>query len=1495
MRVLRVIRWTSPTAHTEYALNIPVFDDDTVGRVVTKIALSVKDVDVSTPPYIWDSKGSIAFAVSPAPSSPNPWEVEEKEKEKEKERLPHTFKQTLFSDAMWGKRSYVNVVFVNDVPEHIRKNPAFFPDYGRGKAWVIGDTYKKVLQESNKLNDIWTAGALPEGSVTHMYSKLTFTAQTKDTLDMAAAIEKLRAASGTRSGAPQFLQFILDSTKILYKVAQQHTLPSTLVKDLVAYERLPKIQGIVAIFPFGRHVYARTVLDVSGKVSIYYKIAKGIKTAWEDIVNYNRIIQAWVTLALGRKAPAFSVTSMAVRTYVRSAKKGINEFRRGASANGQAIFHPEQKGNNIIFIRSVNYKSKLDIIDNIKSQVQSGIPEDEIRENLMSSTGMSADEATDYIAQYNTTVQSEMLLQLPVKRKPYMLAGCLFRINQVGDGYHLIFENIGSPDELDRAVRWINGVIETMKIAAKGKPQPVVEERPKSSSSSQGEPLRDIDGSEDLSFASTSSSGGGKDDGYFVRMLELADPSVFQISRKDKKGKKESYARLCGANNFRQPIVRNNAEMEQIKKDGYGDAFDDSIEYRNHHYFCPRIWCPKAMIPVKPSQLVKNASGKDVCPGKFGEDPMYLYNEDVYWKKDPNIPHHIGFLDKKKSDEGFCLPCCMKKPLVGNKAPAARARLQSCLAGKQDSVSASVTAPPKKQTVAVASSVASSSAPAPIKAKAESAPIDDTNFILSARAPIPAGRYGTVPDDLHNTVYPSVPLQTCLMNLTTTPCLVRLGIEHKDDSFLQAIAVALGKPNKEEFISWIVKKKLDPITFWSLDNGNILQAFLPVTSTVTAGEIKEMQSWHQRFPNPMYIKTTRATHQHTLAFKAYIAFIQYLRSSDPKPVWYMIELMKGLGYTLVVIDYLGEVYCPRGLRDNVIMICKDGDFYEPIVGKTRSVAPKLAFNKDTPEMHRFFDVLQGLCPDIINEQRVIMSFKGLALWIDDLLLAKGKLGVQDIILLPDLKIHGFRTYGGVIIHRQGGMSITFLPQLCDLYKPKKILFMEDLVGVRLPVTSIPSIDLSLLRTKLTSLGLAIDESFTQDKTPLSGYVQGFYEISPSSMYDLAYPAIRVSNRHTNIGAEDVKWHSTKMTILKMLIDHYDTLVASSRSKSLEALMRRFVKITGDNVERQKRVYNILEQMPIWEGRDALVRWRRMDFTDARWTSSFIRSERKQWVFTQVAVQDGLPEWIYTPRAGPIPDPLYAPRGREGEGDEKNKEKEKDIARAQKPSAPPFLIARGDKEFEQLPSKWRNKAFSTSRVIDKAIVIADIVAWLSTMTSIPLTYGEVEYSRRRHIKDLTKDERELKLLMGDASVATFFKDYSKLKSVDEVIRLVMSGKVDVREMLDTHRRALQVCDIDWQVISLLLDITVLMIRSRVKERGAGEGAKRGDNADLLTSSSLYAAKEWKTRPVILIYKDTPATAKHSTYKAIVDAKGTFFHPMGATLPKKLQETIEFLHE
>lgn len=1483
---MRVFRWTSPHAYTEYTLNIPVFDDDTVERVRTKIALNIHNaetsssVDISVPPYIWDSKGSIAFTVSPPPSSQNPWEVQERIS------ANHSFKQTLFSDVLWGRRSQVNVVFVNDVLEHIRKNPAFFPDYG--KEWVIGDTYEKILTESTVLSKVWKAGVLPAGSVTHMYSKLTFTGQAKNTLDLASAMDRLRAASGTRSGAPQLLQFILDSTKILYKVAQKHTLPSARVKELVAYDRLPKIQGIVAIFPFGRHVYARTVLDVSGKVSIYYRISRGIKVAWEDIVNHNKTIKAWVTLALGSKAPAFSITSLSAKTYVRSAKKGIDEFRRSASKM-RAIFHPKDKSNHIIFIRSVNYDKNLDIIDHIKSQVQSGIPEEEIKENLMLTMGMSAEEADDCIQQYNTSVETEMMLKIPAKGRQFKDTGCLFRINQVGDGYHLVFENVGSPEELDRAVRWINGVVESIKIVAKGKarivPEPVVvEEKPESSSSSRREPLRDIDGSDDLTFASsTTSSGGGKDDGYFVRMLEMADPDVFKISRQDKKGKKESYARLCGANNFRQPIVRNDAEMQQIKKDGYGDAFDDSIMYRSNHYFCPRIWCPKAMIPVKPSQLVKNASGQDVCPGKFGEDPMYLYNEDVYWKRDPNIPHHIGFLDKKMSDAGLCLPCCMKKPLIGNKTPVARARLDKCLAGKQENAAASASAP-----VLASASVKAASA--------SQAPIDDTNFILSARAPIPAGRYGTVPDDLHNTVYPSVPLQTCLMNLTTTPCLVRLGIEHKDDSFLQAVAAALGKASKDEFISWIVKKKLDPVTFLSLDNGNMVQAFLPVSNNVSSGEIKEMQSWHHRFPNPMLIKTSRSIHQQTLVYKSYKAFLEYLKSSDSKTVHYMIELMKGLGYTLIVIDNLGEVYCPTGVRDNVIMICKDGDYYEPIVGKTRSAASKLEFNKDTPEMQRMFDVLQGLCPDIINEQRGTMAFKGLALWIDDLLLASSKLSVQDIILLPDLKIYGFRTYGGVIIHKPGGIYTTYLSQLCKLYKPKQILFMEDLVGVRLPVTSIPSIDLSRLQTKLTPLGLQIDKSFDHDKDAHAGYVQGYYEISAGSVYDLAYPALRVSNAHRvydDQNDEEAKWHSTKMTILKILIDHYDTMVAplTRGTKSLDALMRKFVKITGDNVDRQRRVYNILEQMPLWEGRDALVRWRRMDFTDSRWTSTVVHSEHKQWVFTQVAVENGLPEWIFTPRAGPIPDPLYMSRDASSY--------DGDVVRAKKPTVPSFLVASGDDDFDQLPSKWRNKAFSTSRVINKAINIANMVKWLSEMTLIPLTYGEVEYSRRRHIVDLTRDERELKMLMGDASVATFFKDYaktgSKLKNVDDVIQLISAKKVNVWEIVNTHRNELQVCDRDWKIISLLLDITVLMIRSRVKERGAVEGAKRGDNADLLTSSSLYPAKEWKNRPVILIYKDTPATAKYSTYKAIVDAKGVVFHPLGAKLPTKVRDTIEFLHE
>jgi hypothetical protein len=87
-------------------------------------------------------------------------------------------------------------------------------------------------------------------------------------------------------------------------------------------------------------------------------------------------------------------------------------------------------------------------------------------------------------------------------------------------------------------------------------------------------------------------------------------------------------------------------------------------------YICPKVWCPYCYIPIKYSRIKQiftrtTRKGKD-CP--TAKCPFGDHDVIIRYKKrsssgemidDDNL--YPGFA-KPKHPEGFCLPCCFKKP-----------------------------------------------------------------------------------------------------------------------------------------------------------------------------------------------------------------------------------------------------------------------------------------------------------------------------------------------------------------------------------------------------------------------------------------------------------------------------------------------------------------------------------------------------------------------------------------------------------------------------------------------------------------------------------------------------------------------------------------------------------------------------------------------------------------------------------------------------------------
>lgn len=1479
---MKVLRCTGETTTKSYDISIPVFDDDTVEKVICKIAVDIKrqdpTVDISCQPYVWDFAKAFGFQVtSSAGHFPyNPWKLSADAS------VPDRYSVTQLSNDIWRKSDKLRIAFINDVPSHVARHPAYFPDFT--KKWKVG-TYKMIHDEATALGKIWDAGVASVSNDQHVITRAAFKSDVKRTIDMTAMLKSLQP----KQYVP-VLQFIFDTTKVLYKVLKHHTVSPAILKQLVSYERVPKIQGIIAIFMISSESYARVVLDTTGKLCIYYKLGKAAQYSWDDLVAHNNKIKDYFSIA-----NSITPVSVSVRSELGITRGNVSDFSSHASKQ-YGIYNVNSTGE-IVYKRSTNYRSNLNVIDNIKSQVESGIPEIDIIENLVNNTGMSQKDANEWMNQYRTVISNQDMADKEKRVFFGKSAGCMFKMtSSYGHAFNIAFENLGSWSELGCAMTWIRGVIATMPIKTAKKrlvQQPVAMPQPPPSPKVSPEKLasNNSDAESLGSFADSSSGGAGKTNpfaGYFVQNLKKLDPKVFKVQPINTEGKQESYARMCGANKFRQPVGVKPDAWENIVNQGYVNAVDDYVQYRNNFYFCPRIWCPIGNIPITPDKLV-DKDGEKVCP--TGEAPIMLDSD--HWQDPKGNPskRYIGF-HSKTSDMTPCLPCCMKKPLVGSTRNSKKNELDKCLdkgmrllrGEKPASIPPKESQPPLQPPLQ------------PPKKEKEKA--NDPHNILSAPAPIRVDRFGLIPEDIHDVIHPDV--TRCTSSITTMPCIVRLGITHGDDSFLHAIAACVldssksKVPNPKSNLIVMIKHKLDPISFLSLDNSHVFQAFA-TADPITSGSRKETERWLARFPK--YVKLLGDNidiDRQAVIYRSYMNFIAFLQSNDPKSVSQTISLMAAIGIRLVVFERSGqnnaEVYCPSStISDdataNIAMILKDDAYYEPLVLKARGKRAVHLFREH--ELGDICTILRSTCSHVIDEH--IARVHTLKQWIDATLIASGYLAINGVILRPDLMIHGFTTKSNALMIASDGIPIAALPDIMKVAGIKHIRFMEDLVGHTLKLKDVPAVDLQALSVKAASLGMQL-------------HTDG-YEIA--EVFDSAYPAIKIPHP---IRKQDDDDHVQRLKrfIVQRLITHYDTLIqryiGDKRSTILRKLEEKlFAKLmkkgakpmnAADEAHIKQIISIILEQIPLDEGLGAIVRWQRMDLADLQWVSTAIKEDHGAYVFTQVAVESGLPDYIYKSRSGPVPDQRFTAVS--------------EIVTNASAAGPAFAFIHCDDntETKPLPTKWRSvpelQNYKILQGNDYAkTTVPQLVEYLARRTYMPIAFTDVARLRNGDIIKRVGTGNALEPLT-DTSIMMFLKSYPKSLTARTIEGIVKTfGKTleerstTVTNALNRHGDSMWSGDLDLTAIAKLFDITVFVIRRSSYGKAAGND-KRGDEADRVASSSMFiGSTNWEERPVIFLSKDSNSP-KHSTYHAVVDGQNNFYFPTTYQLPSNVQKVLHAVY-
>lgn len=1498
-----VTHWKSETAKDTYTFNdgndktLSIFPDDTIIKAIHKICASFGKKEI---PYVWHNKQSLLFSARSDWKGyhVNPWKAEKDNNSQLKPVITHK------SNGLIESISHINIVFKSDIPIYA-SNEHYFPDISQSFP-----SLQELQMENKVLETLWTVPYEEHQRIQNKekgcnYTNISFRAVPKripENFHLSNMFDTLHA-----SASVPFIQWMDHISRIMYKVYQNHNIPSNLLQLWTNVEKLPKVNSCLIMYLTlpRKSLYAKVFVDTKGALQITYHIDQREKVDGSVIKQNMEQFMKHLSTLTGITYD-ISENDVSFRTELKTTKTALAQVASSVSKL-IPIFHTLKYSPgkiDLIYKRSSNYHNNIQVSEYIQSNIQLGISIQEIIENLLE-MGLSESDVKMYVEQATNE-------DLTAQNTKKIDIGTFVHITNHSYGFRVDIKHAPSIAEARRCLHWIRCVILSIKTkaiaqAAVQAVQPVASPTvsPTAVSKSSTKSKTKTPSTESAESGQSSASdldflGGavGKDkQRYFLNRLQEADPAIFSGT--------VDYARMCGVTSFRQPVVITKAQKEQLEKQGYGKNIDNTIEYgsdpsNQNVYFCPRIWCPSSEVPIAPGEK---------CPQ--GEEPIKLYEHSA-WDNDPKTPHYIGF-HKNKGDNGLCLPCCFKKP-------SAPAKLNECL------VPTSTT---QKQKQKKQPGKAPTSPVAVVPAKEDA-------YLMSQGAPLPEGRSGTVPQVIHEIILPDVSYQLCAKALSTQECLARRGMGQSSDALLDAIAYTLKMPSKKKLVQHIIKL-LDPYTFVQLENGNVLFAFAPNEAIIPKQnqQLKQLLKHLETFPKYVdrfglqdvveackdlsnaSVTTKYRVSRELSILHAYNGFISYLQSDEVKNPHHLFDLLKRVGYLLVLWDrnqsdqitlqcpYFANLKHLLAKHENsrkTIMLMRDGPYYEPIELKKRNQegTPVIDTNYTTK-----LDSAFAACDANDIEQQVVNSILALQRWIQSMLFSPKPLLLSKAVIGPDYRIKLLITNNGTIIKIPNkGISVGNAYQL----PIQSFVYHEDIQGQSYTITVL-SRDFDLFANKLNTLGYGYDLGrLINVRTELNTY-QTILVIPPAVETPVIYTAADDEQHQIILSADrrSKRWRELQVLVSKTFIAHYDTLVKPLLKKRREERVHILMN-TFPSIPEKKKLQVIIEEIPFEHGYDALVNWARNVGAQQNYTffTPEIKEVKKEWVFSQNAIDAGIPNFVLFPFKGARPDTKYTP-------DVSNDDMVK-LTRAQ-----PSVVGTVDAvdavdmldldhvQRQSLPSKWTQiKAYEWAKYKvwqRKAYTrnsLPSLLKWISQNIHVPFVWEDVQYMRNKHVFMALKDKESMLVLLEDPSflalwMKAFNKSYKQPKQIWE--RCFEKTPMQQTEKLwleNMNSDMIWPMDIDLYHAAVLLDCTILLILNRSKY-GASEG-DRGALSDLSMSSALYASKYQEShlykRPLIILYKETNKDAPYATYSVVVNDQQKFLYSSLKECPKDIEKLVEY---
>lgn len=1359
----------------------------------------------------------------------------------------------IYNDNALFNLKKINLVFSDDLNDSLKKNKYYFINRKL-------QTYKTLKLRDDKLFNLVTQPTDFLSKYNDKFHRVDLIYKLKKKIILANLFDVMKTKKNIA-----LIQWVNDNSKILYKLQKKHFIKLSQFNNWCNIDKINKINCINIYYIITNGCYCKITIDADGQImySFILDIRKNI--TWNIINNETKNLTKYLSGYFNEKIKmketqiklntSYLIDNVTLTNILSVISKYIDIFNVKLTKNKQQII--------CIYKRSINYNNDVSISDYIINRSNIGITPDEIVNELVT-LGFDKTIAKDEV---NNILDNQINIDT---KKEYNIKdnGTIVTISKHKQLINVEINNVANYNELNYLYYWLFKIIsqsrtvdkkvKVEKVKKEVKEQEVnqiddykIDDEQQLDDDNLGELDYDLDDDDDLLMGGAPL--GKVNHSLFVELMKQYD--------KDLVG--ENYARDKCQAGF-QPVVFSKEEKEKLEKNKQA-FYDNIIEYgstkkNQNFYACPKVWCPTSKIPLDPRL------DKYECPLE-NEEPI-----EMFWGKDKDKKRYVKLI--KPNEKGICAPCCGKKQQKEEE-------IKKCKTFDMEYDKVSET--PEKDT--------------PIIPEV----IDKSFYLMNQKAPIEHNRLGSIHEKLHEILLDDVDYETCSKMLNKTQkCFVRKGIKHrtniksnfvKNDSIIHAISDLLNFPSKNHFINDI-EKKLDLITYLSLENGNICKDFHDYKLKITNNKkIIEKINKNKKILSLFKYDNSNINSINRLlsVYNSYNKFINYLKSNDypsDKLPYYLYTLVSILYNKLLVIwehdNNDIKIMCPLftsysdiltnlDINPELIMLLKDGNYYEPIELRNKSKKEDILYLND----YKLIKNIITECSNVTNNTYLTNNYNkiySLSQWINTIGDKYHIFDIDTILLNNNLSISYLLTKSNILLYVDK-ISISLLNKFIKDMNITNIKFYDDIANNNLIINNID----------VTIYNKFIKKCDELDIKYLVGTISSNNGKNFSSTLNI--PELNLKNNSIiNITNSDNKiikyiekenktsyeWFKLQKLVAKTLISKYndESFIKLPKNQLVEDLYNKYFSTFNNKT----KIKIILEELPLYSSVPItninkwltnIIIFYKYDFM------SYLIKENKynkdELIFSQNV--------FYINHIFEIPKILinyhdYMPNKLNDYNESINNFILNKTNITNNDKLPSMYY--GTKEL--LPTKWRSRIkakwvnlviIKTNYNIDK---IEELIEWLSKYLNINTNYNDIKTIVNKYIKKIINDKNANKILFEDPS---FYNEWSKASSL-KTTDITMYNQQQINDIIDKiiSNDLLYPNDITIKVISDIFNISILLIH-RIPYGSSNQDVKRNEIEDLVLSSTfIRATKNINDRP-LLIFNKVEEKGKRLVYYPIIE--------------------------